>query len=79
MMEHKTDMKIIEIQKYKSWLCRNAKQIQGPQNKIQLHIGEPKNKHIQIEQRSNKPQNSPGGKLKKIFKQKLTSMQFLYL
>ena len=53
--------------------------MQGPQNKIQLHIGELKNKHIQIEQRSNKPQNSPGGKLKKIFKQKLTSIQFLYL
>ena len=36
------------------------------QNRIQLHFGEPRNKHIQIHQRINKLQISPRKNLTKI-------------
>ena len=69
-------MNITEIEKYKK---SEQHFYDGRQNRIQLHFGEPNNKHIQIQQRSNKPQNSQRKRLKKIFNQQLTSIQFLYL
>ena len=66
MMEHTADMNITEIDKYKK-----TEQFfyDGIHNRIQLHFGEPNNKHIQIQQRSNKPQNSVQKRLTKIFNQ----------
>ena len=56
MAEHKTDMNITEIDRYKK---TEQHFYNGTQSRIQLHFGEPNNKHIRIQQRSNKPQNSP--------------------
>ena len=50
MMKHRTDMDITEIDK--------NKKLNMTEHKIQLQFGEPNNKHIQIQQRSNRPQNS---------------------
>ena len=74
--EHKTDVNITKINK-----CNHTEQhaYDGAQNRTQLHFGEPNNKHTRIQQRSNKPQNSPGKRSKKIFNQQLTSMHYLYL
>ena len=72
MVEHKTDMNIIEIDKYKK---SEQHFYDGKQNRIQLHF----DKHMQIQQRSNRAQNSPRKGLTKIFNQQLTSIHFLYL
>ena len=74
--EHKTDMNITEIDKYKE---TEQHFYDGTQNRIQLHFSEPNNKHIQIQQSSSKPQNTPQKGLTKIFNQQLTSIHFLYL
>ena len=76
MTEHETDMNITEIDEYK-----NSEQhfFDGTQNRIQLHIGEPNNKLVQTQQRSDKPQNSARKSLTKIFSQQLASRHFLYL
>ena len=46
MMENKTAMNITEIDK-----CKNNEQhfYDETQNRIELHFGEPNNKHIQIQ------------------------------
>ena len=74
--EHKTDMKITENDKYKK---TEQHFYDETQNRIQLHFGEPNNKHIPMQQRSNKPQNSPQKRLTKIFNQQLASIHYLYL
>ena len=48
--EQKTDMNITGIDKY---IKREQQFYDGTQNRIQLCSGEPNNKHIQIQQRSN--------------------------
>ena len=68
MTEHKTDMNITEIDKYKK---SEQHFYDGTQNRIQLQFGEPNNKHIQIQQKSNKPQNSQRKRSTKIFNQQL--------
>ena len=55
MTKRKTDMEITEIDK--------KKKLNMAEHKIQLHFGEPNKKHIQIQQRSNKPQISPRKKV----------------
>ena len=75
-MDHKTDMNITEIDKYKK---TEQHFYDGTRNRIQRYFGELNNKHIQIQQKSNKPQNSPRKTLTKIFNQKLTSIHYLYL
>ena len=48
-----------------------------PLNRTQPHFGELNNKHIQIQETSNEPQNSPQKRLTKIFNQQLTSTHYL--
>ena len=83
MTEHKTDMNITKIEKYKEKteqrFCRGIKNwhepywkteqhfYEGTLNRTQLHFGESNNKHIQIQQRSNKPQIPSQKRLTKIF------------
>ena len=55
MTENKTDMKITKIKKYKK---TEQHFCDGALNRAQVHFCESSNKHIQIQQRSNKPQNS---------------------
>ena len=57
MTEHKTDLNITKIDKYKKKLLPQSTKQTSTYN----------NKHIQIQQRSNKPQNSPRKRLTKIF------------
>ena len=93
MTEYKTDMNITKIDKYKKTEqhffdgAQNRQEhcwkteyhfYEGTQNRTQLHFGEPENKHIQIQQKSNKPQNSPRKRLTKTFNQQLTSTHYLY-
>ena len=49
-------MNITEIDKYKKTYQHFYDRTQ---NRIQLHFGEPNNKYIQIQQKSNKRQKSP--------------------
>ena len=74
MTDHKTDINITEIDKY---IKTERHFYDGTQNRIQLHSGEPNNRYIQIQQRSNKHQNSPRKRLTKIFNKQLTSIHFL--
>ena len=93
MAECKTDMNITKIGKYikklnststaeyKTEMNITEKLSRGNEETLkrtQLHFGESNNKHIQIQQRSNKPQNSPQKSLTKIFNQQLTSIHYLY-
>ena len=64
MTEHKTDINITEIDKYKK---TEQHFYNGTQNRTQPHFGEPYSKHIQVQQKSNTPQNSPRKRLTKIF------------
>ena len=41
----------------------------GTLNRTQLHFGESTNKHMQIKQKSNQPQNSPQKSLTKVLNQ----------
>ena len=47
--------------------------------KTELDGTQNRHEHIQIQQRSNKPQKSPRKGLTKIFNQQLTSIHYLYL
>ena len=94
MTEHKTDMKITKIDKYKKKLNNTSpaeyktnmnitekneqRFYEETVNRTQLHFGEWNNKHVQIQQRSNKPINSPKERLTKIFNQQLASIHYLY-
>ena len=74
--EQKTDININQINKYKK--TEQHFQVEA-QDRTQLHFGEPNNKHTQIQQRNNKPQNFPQEKLMKILNQQLyTKVQILY-
>ena len=67
-----------KLEHYWKWQIQKNEQhfYQGTQNRIQLHFGEPNNKHMQMQQRSNRPQNSQQKSLTKIFNQQLTSKHF---
>ena len=72
MAEHKADMSITKIGKYKK---TEQPFYDGAVNRTQLHF-ESSNKHIKIQQRSTKPQNSPQKKkFTKIFNQQLTRIR----
>ena len=73
MTEHKADMSITKIGKYKK---TEQPFYDGAVKRTQLHFGESSDKHIKIQQRSNKPQNSPQKKkFTKIFNQQLTRIR----
>ena len=74
--DNKTYIKITKINKYKK---TEQHFHEGAQSRTQLHFDEPNNKHSQIQQRSNEPQNSPRKRLTKMFNQQLTSIRDLYL
>ena len=62
MTVHKTDMNINK--KLRSTFTKKNKL-----NRTQQNFGKSNNKHTQIQQRSNKPQNSQQKKVNKIFNQ----------
>ena len=78
MQKAEHDGEQIKLEHYWQWQIQKSEQhfYHGTQSRIQLHYGEPNNKHIQIQQRSNKPQNSQRKSLTKIFNQQLTSKHF---
>ena len=69
---------ITKIDKYKKTKKTEQHFYDGIQNTTQLHFSKPSNKHMQIQQRRNKPQNFPRKRLTKIFNQQLTSLYSLY-
>ena len=93
MTEHKRDMNITKIEKYKkaernfycgaqnrhehywNWQIQKAEH-DRTQNRIQLPCGEPNNKHIQTQQRSNKAGNSPRKKVNENIQS--TTEQYAY-
>ena len=76
MTQHKTDMNITEIDKYKK---SEQHFYDRTPNRIQLHFGEPNDKHIQIQQKEQQTSRLPTKKVNENIQSATNKYTFLYL